>query len=91
MEGDLKYCKPSSWKAGQKEACQQFVDSINNPIKIGKAIYYEFHTAQALELLRKECQWHLEFETSGANGFLSSGDVNKSLRAAARQIKQQVK
>ena len=91
MEGDLKYCNPSTWKKHNKEAYEQFVHAVNNPIKIGKATYYEFRTAEALQLLNKECEWHLEFETSGANGFVSSGDANKSLRAASHQIKAQVK
>ena len=91
MEGDLKYCKPETWKKYNKEAYEQFVDAVNNPVKIGRATYYEFHSAEALQLLNQECDWHLEFETSGSNGFLSSGDANKSLRAASRQIKEQVK
>ena len=90
MQGDLRHCKPSAWKQGQREAYEQFVHAVSNPIKIGRATYYEFHSAEALQLLNKECQWHLEFETSGKNGFVSSGDVNKSLRSASNAIKKEL-
>jgi hypothetical protein len=91
MQGDLKYCKPSAWKDGQKKAYQEFIDAVSNPIKIGRATFYEFQTAEALQLLKEECSWHLEFESSGKNGFVSSGDVKKSLRAASHQITKEVK
>ncbi len=91
MSGDLKYCKPSAWKDGQKETYQAFIDAVNNPIKIGRATYYEFNTQEAFELLKAECRWHLEFETSGKNGFVSSGDANKSLRTAIHEIASEVK
>lgn len=91
MAGDLKYCKPSAWKGGMKEAYEEFIHAVNNPIKIGKATFYEFQTAEALQLLKAECRWHLEFESSGKNGFVSSGDVKKSLRAASHQINKEVK
>ena len=87
MEGDLMYCKPSAWKEGQREAYEQFVHAVNNPVKIGRATYYDFYSAEALRLLNEECDWHLEFERSGKNGFVSSGDVNKSLRSASKAVK----
>ena len=91
MKGDLKYCKPDTWKKYNKAAYEQFVHAVNNPVKIGRATYYEFHSAEALQLLNQECQWHLEFESSGKNGFVSSGDVKKSLRAACHRINSEVK
>jgi len=76
LQGDLKYCKPSSWKAGQKQATQDFIDAVNNPIKIGRAVHYRFLTDESFQIFKDECDWHLEYETDGEAGFVDVADAS---------------
>ena len=76
MQGDLKYCKPSSWKAGQKQATQDFIEAVNNTIKIGRATHYRFQTNESFEIFKAECNWHLEYETTGKAGFVDVADAS---------------